>query len=76
MRRWQVVAETRVCACGRVGCGRFVHLDQEHAHKKCRHAQHEPDADDAHQAVVGGKQVGQQLHGALLIVVPHYHAVG
>jgi hypothetical protein len=42
-----------------------VHLVQEHAQKKCCHAQHEHDHAQTHQAIVGEKQVHQHFHQGL-----------
>jgi hypothetical protein len=42
--------------------GAFVHLFGEKPVEKDPHAQHKNNSTDAHEAIVGGKQIGQQLH--------------
>jgi hypothetical protein len=44
----------------------IAHVFEKVAQEKHAHAQHEGDATDAHETVIGGEQINQSVHRVLL----------
>jgi hypothetical protein len=47
--------------------GRFIHLVVEIPDEEDSHTEHEGNATNAHDSVVGGKKIGKQFHDWLLV---------
>jgi hypothetical protein len=53
----------------------LLDLVEKQANEEHRHADHEQNACQAHEAVVGGKEVDQCFHGHLLLGYPHLRSI-